>query len=184
MKVVEIAAGLWTWTGRRESIDADVGCVYLEGEDGIVLIDPLVPPEDEEHFLRALDKDAALAGRRGFHILTTVARHERSAAVLAERYDARIWPARTTPLPNGVVAFDSGLPDEVVFWIPGHRALVTGDVLRGRDGGLAPVGDRAQDAVTRLVELEPERILVSHGESVLDDAAAALRGALSRPAGA
>ena len=57
MKVDEISGGLWRWTGWCEPIEADAGCVYQEGADGIVLIDPLVPPEDEARFFEALDLD-------------------------------------------------------------------------------------------------------------------------------
>jgi len=57
MDVLEIAPGLWRWTGYHEEWRQEVGSVHCETEDGVVLIDPLVPPEDTERFWRALDRD-------------------------------------------------------------------------------------------------------------------------------
>ncbi|HVA30876.1 MAG TPA: hypothetical protein VMU58_06370 [Gaiellaceae bacterium] len=181
MQVAEISRGLWRWTGWRETIGAEVGCVYHEGVDGVVLIDPLVPPEDDARFWEALDFDVARAGRQGVHVLTTVARHARSTQEIVARYDGRLWSAGI--LPNGIAAFDSGVAGEVVFWLPDHRTLVSGDVLVGRDGGLAVTGDPVRRALDELAALPVERILVSHGEPVLERGGDALRAALSpRPA--
>jgi hypothetical protein len=179
VKVDEISGGLWRWTGWCEPIEADAGCVYQEGADGIVLIDPLVPPEDEARFFEALDLDVARAGRRGVHVLTTVARHERSTPELAARYGARVWSAAHDRLPNGIVAFDSGAPGEVVFWLPDHRTLACGDVLAGSDGRLVVIGDPARAALTELLALDVEHVLVSHGDPVLTRGRDALRAALS-----
>ena len=41
-------------------------------------------------------------------------------------------------LPGGVVAVDAHRAFEVLFWLPTHNAVVTGDVLLGSDeGGLS-----------------------------------------------
>ena len=45
MDVLEIAPGLWRWTGYHEEWKQNVGCVYCETQDGVVLVDPLVPPK-------------------------------------------------------------------------------------------------------------------------------------------
>ena len=45
MVVLELAPGLWRWTAYHEEWKEDVGSVYCETRDGVVLIDPLVPPE-------------------------------------------------------------------------------------------------------------------------------------------
>ena len=78
---LEIAPGLWRWTGFHEEWKEDVGCVYFETEDGVVLIDPLVPPEDADRFWKALDRDVR---RRDapVHVLVTVFWHTRSAAAM------------------------------------------------------------------------------------------------------
>jgi glyoxylase-like metal-dependent hydrolase (beta-lactamase superfamily II) len=196
MRVRELAPGLWWWTGLHpawtpadggpEGWEQEVGCVYLETPAAVVLIDPLVPMEDRDRFLDALDRDVERVGLP-VHVLLTVADHRRSCAELAERYGgtcAEPPPARPE-LPAGVeiAAEPAG---ELVFWIPEHRAVVAGDAILGRDGGLwVPqpwLGDGYADCVAALrplLGLPVERVLVTHGEPVLEDARAALARALA-----
>lgn len=208
MEVSELATGLWRWTGRHEEWGQEVGCVYLETDDEICLIDPLIPPEDRAHFLAALDRDAVRFPGR-VHILVTIFWHTRSARELIDRYDARLWvPTRAKAaverragpvsdpfrlgdaLPGGIEAFASGRRNEVLYWLPAQRTLVPGDVLLGDDGGgvrlcpdsWLPAGtDRATLArgLEPLLALEVERILVSHGTPVLAGGRAALEAALA-----
>lgn len=208
MVVAEIAPGLWRWTGYHEEWREDVGSVYCETEDGVVLVDPIVPPEDAVRFWRALDRDVERIGGR-VHVLVTVFWHTRHAAEMVGRYDARVWApgsgkaaigrragivtdtfARDDPLPGGIEAFRTARPAEVVFWIPRHRALVTGDVLLGDgEGGVQlcpeswlPGKRKHADLAASLVpllDLPLERILVSHGDPVLSGARRALERALS-----
>ena len=77
MDVLEIAPGLWRWTGYHEEAKEDVGSLYCETEDGVVLVDPLVPPEDAERFFGALDRE--VSGQQA-HLLVTIFWHTRSAA--------------------------------------------------------------------------------------------------------
>ena len=64
--------------------------MYVETEDGVVLIDPLVPSDDTAKFWKALDRD--VKRQKGpVHVFVTVFWHTRSAAEMRERYDARIW---------------------------------------------------------------------------------------------
>jgi glyoxylase-like metal-dependent hydrolase (beta-lactamase superfamily II) len=207
--VAAIAPGLWRWTGHHEEWQEDVGCVYCETEDGVVLVDPLVPPEDADRFRTALDRDVKRAGGV-VHVLVTVFWHTRSAAAMVERYGARVWaPSRgkaaiarragsvsdpfgpADRLPGGVEAHRTARAAEVVYWLPEHRALVPGDVLLGDgDGGLRmcpeswlPEGKghaRLAESLRPLLDLPVERVLVSHGEPVLEDAKAALEAALAR----
>ena len=187
MSVVHIARGLWRWTAPHpewtEGADwpRDVGCVYYEAPDAIVLIDPLIPPE-REHFFQALDADVARLDKP-VAIVLTVSWHDRSAAELAERYDAR----RGAP-PGGVVELPIAEADETAYWIPEHLTLVVGDTLLGheREGlSLSPEswfdGD-AREAVRSslrdLLELPIEHVLTSHGEPVLSVGHAALERAL------
>ena len=208
MDVSQIAPGLWRWTGYHEEWKKDVGCVYCEAEDGVVLIDPLVPPEDSARFLNALHRDVERVGRP-VHVLITIFWHTRSAAALVERYSARVWaptsgraavarragtvtdPFRPgDPLPGGIAAFYTARRTEVVYWIPQHGALVPGDVLLGDGKGgvrMCPeswlpdkIGHAELAASLRpLLELPVERVLLSHGEPVLEDARAALVAALA-----
>ena len=74
---------------------------------------------------------------------------------------------------------------EFVFWLPEHRALVAGDLIIGRAHGLevprAWLEDRYEEAIERLrplLDLPVDRVLVTHGEPVLEDGLEALERAL------
>ena len=155
MDVLELASGLWRWTAFHEEWREDVGSVYCETADGVVLIDPLVPEAEEEaaRFWRALDRDVSRVDG-DVHVLVTVFWHTRSAAAMVERYGARVWApnrgraaiarragvvtdafGRDDPLPGGLLSFPTARAAEVVFWIPDHRALVPGDALLGDGAG-------------------------------------------------
>lgn len=187
MTVAEIVPGLWRWSAPhpawKEGADweQEVGCVYYEAPDATVLIDPLVPAE-RERFFEALDRDME---RRALPlvILLTCPWHERSAAELTKRYGAGERALA------GVEPF-LVLPEieETVWWLPEPRALVAGDVLLGAPEGVRVCPDSWREpqarpaairtALQRLLELPVERVLVSHGEPVLEDGRAALERAL------
>jgi hypothetical protein len=187
VNVAELAPGLWRWTAAhpdwREGDDweQEVGCVYYEAPAATVLIDPLVPTGAErDRFLEALDRDVE---RRGLPvaILLTCAWHARSADELGERYGGGDVGGGVEPLPFELV-------EETMYWLPEHRTLVPGDSLMGAaDGGIGVCPDTWLEGTTpallrtelhRLLDLPLERILVSHGEPVLEDGRAALEGAL------
>ena len=188
MVVQEVAAGLWRWTGLHpdwksedggpEGWEQEVGCVYCETLEAVVLFDPLVPPEDEERFWRALDRDVERVGKP-VCVLATVRWHGRSADRIAERYGAKVRRS----LPRGVEPRTVTAGRETVYWLPEHGALVFGDVVLGAPGGvrLCPAswleGASLADLKTELrplLELPVRRLLVSHGEPVLEDGGAAL----------
>jgi len=187
VEVAQLAPGLWRWTvphpAWTEGADwpQEVGCVYYEAPEAVVLIDPLVPPERDE-FFRALDSDLERAARP-LVILLTVPWHARSAGELAKRYDAVCGNP-----PAGVIALPIPSVDETIYWLPERHALVPGDTLFGTAAGgvvICPEGWLEDDtpAVLRaslrsLLELPVERILVSHGEPVLTGGHAALAEAL------
>lgn len=206
MDVERIENGLWRWTGFHEEWKEGVGCLYVESADAVCLVDPLVPPEDRDRFLNALDRDVERLALP-VHVLLTVYWHTRSARELAPRYDAEVWaPSRARaaverragrarpfrpgdPLPAGIEARPTARGNEVVLFLPEYRALVVGDVLLGGgDGelGLCPeswlprsVGHGELRASLRpLLELPVERVLVSHGRPILSDGSAALRRVL------
>ena len=77
--VLEIAPGLWRWATYYDDWKANVGCVYCETDDGVVLIDPLVPADEAERFWQALDRDVERVGGP-VHVLLTVFWHVRSTA--------------------------------------------------------------------------------------------------------
>jgi len=187
MKVQELAPGLWRWTAPHpawtEGSDwpREVGSVYYEAPEEIVLFDPQLPT-DRAAFLAALDRDVERVGRVA--ILLTVRWHARSALELAERYGGRL---------GGPVAGVEELPlpevEETAYWLPAHAALVIGESLFGHGaGGLALCPDTWVEGERRralrfslrsLLELPVERVLVAHGEPVLSGGRAAVERALS-----
>ena len=199
MAVRELAPGLRRWTAHHPEWKEDVASVALESDDGLVLIDPLEPP-------RGL--------RRPDHVLLTVFWHYRSTPELRPR---RVWAsARTlkalanrgvavtdsigadTDLPGDVEAIETARHGELVYWLPGHRALVVGDVLLGAGAkprptdaplrlcperwlGRAATHDDLRESLRSLLELPVEMVLVTHGAPVLEQAREALVRALHGP---
>ena len=172
MEVHKIDEGFWRWTAPHPAWVPEkdkpggwgqmVGCVYLEAPrgEGIVLIDPLAPPEGSEEarsFWEALDADVARTGRP-VSILIGNHYHSRDAQKFLERYrdkpGAELWApdeavamleckaTRTfvsgSSLPAGLSPYRiDGLdcPGETVFHLPSRRALICSDALIGVGGG-------------------------------------------------
>jgi hypothetical protein len=195
----EIVPGLLRWTAPHPEWNPDatpgssgdwdplVGSVLYEVSDTVVLIDPLLPSAEREPFLEWLD--ARVTGRP-VSILTTIQWHRRDRRELAERYGAntaRAWDH----MPAGVERRPLPGAGETLFWLPAVAALVAGDSLVGDgEGGvrvcpqswLEDVGvNRAEVAglLRPLLELPIERVLVSHGGSVLQRGHAALAAAVA-----
>jgi glyoxylase-like metal-dependent hydrolase (beta-lactamase superfamily II) len=191
MDVRRLADGLWRWTALHPGaanwpdwgppVPPEVGCVYYEAPDAVVLIDPLLPAGEEEEFLAYLDRDV---GRLGLpvSILLTAAWHERSAPILRDRYQA------TDRVPDSVERHPvEGAPEEqFAYFIPAHRALVVAEIFVGDGRGslvLSPspaLADRAalDRSLQAIAELPVELVLVSHGAPVLEDGRGAIRLAL------
>ena len=199
MLPVEIVPGLYRWSashpdwkpdavsGSGDDWEQAVGCVLYEVPDTIVLIDPLIPVEDRDRFLQWLDDRVA---GRAVSVLTTIHWHSRDREELAARYAAsgsRAWNA----VPAGVEPKPIRGGGETMFWLPAAAALVAGDRLLGDSQGgvrVCPESWLSRVRVDRaglahlmepLLELPIERLLVSHGESVLHDGRAALARALA-----
>jgi hypothetical protein len=106
-----------------------------------------------------------------------------------------IDPAK--PLPAGVSAHVIGKPrrTETPLFVPSHRALVFGDAVAEQGGRLRVWAmERVNERVERfykerfsptlkpLLELDFDRVLVTHGQPVMKDGKKALRSALrSKP---
>jgi hypothetical protein len=154
-----------------------------------------VPEDEEERFWAALDRDVERNAGRPLHVLLTVHWHERSVAAVLDRYHARLWrPEDRGELPKGVRAETVHGSDwvEALFFLESHRALVAGDLLIGRGGGVElpldwfPKHEREwaenelkPELLRRLEPLPIELVLVSHGDPVLAHGADAVRAALS-----
>jgi glyoxylase-like metal-dependent hydrolase (beta-lactamase superfamily II) len=181
MPITHIAPGLRRWTAWHDEWQENVGCLAVDTDDGLVLIDPLDPP-------RGL--------RRPEHVLLTIHWHARSTStphVWAHRRTVRMLANRGVEvghpftagdaLPGGIQAFETARPGEVVFWLPRARALAVGDVLLGAGAKpratddplrLCPerwLGKATHDdlraSLAPLLELPVSRVLVSHGTPVL-----------------
>jgi glyoxylase-like metal-dependent hydrolase (beta-lactamase superfamily II) len=195
VEVLRVDEGLWHWTAPHpewkpgEGWEQDVGCVYWEAEDAVVLVDPLVPTVEAERkkFLDALDRDVERVGLP-VSILLTCEWHVRSGTELAERYGASVvGPPVTGDLPGRATAVS--VPEEVVYWLPGARAIVPGDTLLGSPDGLTlcPASwlddrggiDELAAALAPLLDLPVERVLTTHGPPVLEDGHAAVARALA-----
>jgi hypothetical protein len=209
MAILEkIEPGLWRWSARHPDwrpnaapgSAADwpqsVGCVLCDAADATVLIDPLVPP-GEKRLLGALDEHVSRRSRQ-VAVLTTIGFHRRSRDQLAKRYGATTSRAKNN-LPAGVESFPIRGAGETIFWLAEHRALVPGDRIIGAQRGrlrlcpeswlrYLPSGITLAglaEALRPLLDLDIERVLVSHGEPVLgggrEALEAALRSARGRP---
>ena len=200
MEVQELRPGLWRWAASHPEWDhaenwgPEVGSVYAELPDSLVVVDPLIPVGEEERFWSALDRDVEQLGLP-VHVLLTVHWHERSVATVLDRYKATLWrPEERGELPAGVHAEVVKGSDwvEALFFLEPHRALVAGDLLIGVGGGVElpvrwfPKGehDWAEQQLKpelreRLGVLPVELVVVSHGEPVLEDGAEALLRALA-----
>jgi glyoxylase-like metal-dependent hydrolase (beta-lactamase superfamily II) len=196
MEVQMIREGLWRWTAPHpdwapgKDWPEQVGCVYYEAPEAVVLVDPLVPskPAEEARFWQALDRDVERLGRSVVVVLT-VRWHERSVEQVAARYRGTVWRReRPNELPAGVEAHDISPVEETIFWIPEHAALVPGDVLVNETGRLQVCPDSwlpegasrasVRAALRPLLELPVELVLVSHGDPILEGGSEALARAL------
>ncbi|MFN7973475.1 MAG: hypothetical protein U0166_14190 [Acidobacteriota bacterium] len=208
MDVTRIADGFWRWTGFHPEWKQVVGCLYVETDDAIVLVDPLVPPEAPKRFWKALERDVKRSGLP-VHVLITVFWHARSAREIRDRLGARVWTTsrarraieRRAPvtdtlpigreLPGGFEAVPTarGADRAVAAGPPIAR---DGDVLLGASErrprlGLCPAGwlpsgrtlDDLRASLAPLLDRRIERILVSHGQPVLARGRDALRRAIA-----
>ena len=199
----EIAPGLWRWTAWHPEWKQDVGCLALAAGDDLVLVDPLIP---EDHAAAWEDLAAAIGRAARTDVVLTVFYHDRSAGAIRARWpdvpvrvevggienipDVVTDPYRAgDPLPGGLVARPVPRDGEAVLWAQSAAAVIAGDVLLGKEGGLAvcpgswlPEGiDRAAmaAALEPLLDLPLERVIVSHGEPILADARPALAAAIT-----
>lgn len=207
---LELAEGLWRWTARHPEwhpgeFGREVASFAVRSGRLLVLVDPLVTDDGGRAVLDLLD---ALAGDQ-VAIVATIPYHARSAEMLAERLDATVHghpatakrftdPRRLTdgPAPGGVTSHAIGRPRrfERPVHLPSHRALAFGDAIVEVDGELRmwcqePLDSRRIDwyrdvfapTLEPLLELDFDRVLVTHGEPVLHGGHDALRDALRRP---
>lgn len=159
------------------------------GEQGNVLVDPLLP---DESATRDLDELGGLS----LIVVMSEERHE-AAKALAARYGCAIVsePRHRETIAPGMRAI--ALPNqrranEFAISIADMRTIVCGDTLLGTPAGALslPAGSLFADALKgalglrRIMRQYPETILTSFGEPVFADAYGALYAALHERAGA
>jgi len=204
----ELAPGVWMW--RREhpewtpdsDYEPEVACYAVRLPSARLLIDPLWADDDA-------DEDWLDDFARGGRVLAAVLKpdHLRDAAEIAHAYGGRVVtnadaaalldPSATVSvldvgedLADGARFLDDGRGrGETPLWLPTARAVAFADAVRGdpEAGGLRvwsyPPGHDlvTRDALSTIAQLEPELVLVGHGEPIVSDGASALREALDRP---
>jgi glyoxylase-like metal-dependent hydrolase (beta-lactamase superfamily II) len=168
-----------------ENWDENVPVVRYETDAEVVLIDPFLPPDD------SFDPHG-----KPVRVLLTQAAHYRGTADLVDRFGASVWapphawwkhrpnPVTAGDLPVGVEAIElDGEPQQVVFFIREHAMLVAGDVLSGTGGRLHVFVDDADPerllpALDRLADLPIDRVIIPHGDPILENGAARIRAAV------
>ena len=161
--------------------------VRYETDHEVALIDPFLPPDD----------DFDPHGKPMRVLLMTQGAHYRGTADFVDRYGASVWappkaawrkipnPATTDELPPGVEVIElDGEPQQVMFFIPEHATLVSGDVLSGTGGRLHVFVDEADPerllpALDALADLPIERVIIPHGDLILENGAARIRSAVA-----
>jgi len=169
-----------------ENWEPEVPVVRYETDDDVALIDPFLPEDD------SFDPRG-----KPVRVLLTQPAHYRGTADFVERYGASVWvppraewrrrpnPATTDVLPDGVTAIElDGEPQQVVFFIPEHATLVSGDVLSGTSGRLHVFVDEADasvllPALDALADLPIEQLIIPHGELIRENGAARIRRAVA-----
>jgi glyoxylase-like metal-dependent hydrolase (beta-lactamase superfamily II) len=194
VQLTEVARGLRRWTAWHDEWQEEVGCLAVDTDDGLVLIDPLDPP-------RGLRRPQHVLLTVHWHVRSTKARHvwahQRAIRLLANRGVEVSHPITAgDPLPGGIRAFETARPGEVVYWMPRQRALAVGDVLLGAGAkphatddplrlcperwlGGGATHDDLRESLAPLLELPVVRVLVSHGEPVLRGGGRALAAVLA-----
>jgi hypothetical protein len=193
--IVDVQPGLWLW--RMPHPDWDPGedvdrwvtstCVETGGET--VVIDPLAPPDVTDPVWERLDTNPPTV------IAVLKPDHVRSVDVFASRYPGArvfgpdvfhkgdvprtdlepIYPGDV--LPGGLVAlYDGRGRNETPLWIPEHGTIVFSDAMTGLGGDLqiwtTPWHEgRVMPAMRSLLDLDFERVIVSHGQPIHDRAA-------------
>ena len=194
VELQDLEDGLWIWRLRHPHWKPGVDwqpwvtstCVHVGRE--VILIDPLFPPMQRLGFWQRLQRQLPTA------IIILKPDHVRDVDIAATLFSARafgpslFWPddlpktklepiAPGDRLPGGLVALSDGRgKHETPVWLPQHRTLIFADALTERDGTLRVWGsrshqDRALPALTKLLDLPFERVIISHGKPVHDRAA-------------
>jgi len=176
-------------------------------ETGVVLVDPLLPADGAETAdalaAAVAGRAVTIVVTIPYHARSSAELSARFAGApvlghrnCAARFDDGVPFRAIAPgdeLPHAMQVLPVGSPrrTEQPLWIPERRALALGDAIVGAEGGLrvwvqqkvTPArerwfSERLAPTLRRLIEVEPEAALVTHGRAVLAGAAAALDEAI------
>jgi hypothetical protein len=194
------------WHPSRDAFGQEVGSYALTTGDGdLLLIDPLILDEAATEALDALARPARktyIFITIGYHVRSAATLARRYDATVHGPPQARRRLKRTRfevldpdgePGPHGVAAHAIGRPrrGETPLHFPEQRALAFGDALVATPDGALRMWcqdpddpsrrtfyrDRFAPTLQPLADLGPDHVLVTHGEPVVGDGAAALRAA-------
>jgi hypothetical protein len=183
---------------------AEVACFAVDAGDALLLIDPLVPDRSLGLLDDIATKPVAILITIPYHTRSaeplrkrykgTIHGHPNVAARLESRKGFEpIEPG--AELPGGARAYTIGKPrrHEMPIHLPSHKALATGDALvttpegdlrlwhwrdRLDDHRLRWYRERFKPTLAPLLELDLERILVTHGAPIVSYGSAALQAAV------
>jgi hypothetical protein len=187
--IVDVAPGLWIWRVEHPTWEPGarwertVTCTCVESAGEIAVLDGLAPSEDTDAVWERL------AARPPTLAIVLKPDHVRDVDVFVDRYGARglgpwlFWRANIpktslepiepgTVIPGGFVALADGRGrNETPLWLPEQRTIVFADALTAPRGDLrvsmSPARtERVLAALSKLLELPFERVIVSHGEPV------------------
>jgi len=193
----------------RTAFGAEVAAWLVHEGGGTVLVDPILPEGDDGELLTALDElvqgEVAIVVTIPYHVREAAAAASRwGGTILGHAAVRRRLPAGAPfraaapgeALPLGLAVHRIGNPrrQEQPASLPGARALAFGDAVVGVDGGLRvwvqePLDERRErwyrdrlvPSLEPLLELDADRVLVTHGEPVTAGGREALAAALAAP---
>jgi hypothetical protein len=199
----DLGGGIWHWTLRhpewhpRTEFGAEVGSYAVHEGDGTVLIDPLLDDEVTAALDDVVEGEVVVAVTIPYHVRSSADAVARwGGAIAGHPHVERRLPEGTPfiadeDLPLGLVMHQVARTKERPLELPGVRALAFGDRIVGVEGGLRFWIEReltdkrrewfrrqAAPALEHLLEVDCERVLVTHGEPVLHDGRRALGDAL------
>ena len=201
----QLADGLWRWTARHPEWHpgqwgSEVASFAVDAGDVMLLIDPLVEAADQLDAIAS--KPVAILITIPYHVRSAEPLSERYDATIyghkavTDRLEtAKRFRDIGGELPGGARAYAIGKPRryEMPIHLPSHKALATGDALvTTLEGDLRiwhwrePVDEKRtrwyrdtfNPTLQPLLELDLERILVTHGPPIVSYGSAALQAAV------
>jgi hypothetical protein len=192
--VRDVAPGLWIWQVEHPAWNPGldwgptVTSTCVESGSEVALLDPLAPNAETDEVWARLEASPPSM------VVILKPDHVRDVDRFVQRYGSRafgpylFWRGDVPQtelepidpdmeLPGGLrTLYDGRDRKETPLWLPEQRALVFADALTAPEGELRVWAtpwheERVVPALSRLLDLPFERVIVSHGEPVHDRAA-------------